>query len=104
MAPLCISPYLAHTCRRKNIRRPTRASVRRPRGEQETESVLVVVRCPICRFPLVPRMSWRGPSFFCRCAGHRFEVRGRSTNPTTAAADAQVGSGACQQLPEPALV
>ncbi len=81
-----------------------RTSVRQPSREQETESVIIVVRCPICRFPLVPRMSWRGPLFFCHCAAHRFEVRPRSGKPTTAAVEAQPCSGVTEPLPEAALV
>jgi len=35
---------------------------------QDVADLLDVARCPVCRAPLIARMSCHGPGFFCLCA------------------------------------
>ena len=46
------------------------------RGRRPTACLLEVVRCPLCRAPLVARMGRRGPSFYCLCPEHPGELAG----------------------------
>jgi hypothetical protein len=39
--------------------------------QQEAADLLTSPRCPLCRAPLVARMTSRGPQFLCLCAEHR---------------------------------
>ena len=44
---------------------PTVADILELQQRQEVADVLDTARCPRCRAPLIPRMSCRGPYFFC---------------------------------------
>jgi hypothetical protein len=35
--------------------------------QQEAADLLTTARCPVCRTPLVARMTCRGPLFVCLC-------------------------------------
>ena len=39
----------------------------RERAQLLTASLLDIVRCPLCRWPLVARMLRHGPGFPCAC-------------------------------------
>jgi hypothetical protein len=38
-----------------------------PRPERPVADMTAQVRCPLCRFPLVARMTQGGPRFLCAC-------------------------------------
>lgn len=40
---------------------------RRPARRQYSLDLLVTPRCPVCRYPLVARMTCFGPRFPCAC-------------------------------------
>jgi hypothetical protein len=45
--------------------------VRDLKVQQDAADLLVTGRCPICRAPLVARMTCQGPKFLCLCAEGR---------------------------------
>jgi len=49
--------------------------------QQEAADLLTSARCPVCRTPLVARMTCRGPQFLCLCDEARLHRNGMVKAP-----------------------
>lgn len=69
---------MAYHCNRVFLRGKRRPPSRKPQVYRpgrsrnvEDVSMLVIVRCPACRFPLAPRISAKGVGYSCPCTERR---------------------------------
>jgi len=54
--------------------------------QRDASDLLTSARCPVCRAPLVARMTCRGPQFLCLCDEARLRAAEAVPEPSAAAA------------------